>query len=72
MNQLRPRKNPLPDYARYSSLAFQMLAVILGGAFTGHWIDKKVDWGFPVFTALLTVSGVIFAIYVAIKDLIKK
>jgi hypothetical protein len=49
-----------------------MLAVILGGAFTGHWIDKKVDWGFPVFTALLTVSGVIFAIYVAIKDLIKK
>lgn len=72
MNQSRPRKNPLPNYARYSSLAFQMLAVMLAGAFAGVRIDKWTGFKFPVFTMILLSLSVVLAIYLAIKDLLKK
>ena len=48
-----------------------MLAVILGGVFTGHWIDTHTGWRFPVLTTLFTILAVVLAIYLAIKDLLK-
>lgn len=68
------RKNNLSNlnsYAKYSSLAFQMLAIILIGVFGGMQLDKVVPMKFPLFTVLLTSLAVIFSIYFAIKDLIK-
>ncbi|MDA3942026.1 MAG: AtpZ/AtpI family protein [Bacteroidetes bacterium] len=61
----------LNAYARYSSLAFQMLFIILAGVFGGFQLDKWLQWEFPLFTVLFSVSAVALAIYYAIKDFIK-
>jgi F0F1-type ATP synthase assembly protein I len=64
-------KTPLHSYATYSSLAFQMLAIILIGVFGGLKLDDWINTR-PIFTIILTVLAVIFSIYYAIKDFIKK
>ncbi len=70
----RPKKEKkaLKTYARYSSIAFQMLAIMLAGVFGGRELDKWVDWDFPIFTLVLTILAVFLAIYTVIKDLIRK
>ena len=68
MNQ----KNPLPDYARYSSIALQMLVIIAGGVFGGYKLDEYLNLKFPVFTVIFSFLSVGFAIYYVIKDLINK
>lgn len=65
-------KKQLDDYAKYSSMAFQMAAIIGGGIFGGHYIDSLLHWGFPLFTILLAIISVFGAIYFMIKDLLKK
>jgi len=75
---MRPPENnkktegSLRSYAKYSSLAFQMLFIILAGVFGGKYLDQWLGLKFPVFTAVLSVVSVVLAIYYAIKDLIKK
>ena len=68
---MSPQK-PLPDYARYSSIALQMLVIITGGIFGGYKLDEYLDLKFPVFTVILSFLSVGFAIYYVIKDLLKK
>lgn len=63
---------PLNDYARYSSIALQMLVIIVLGVVGGYLLDKWIGWKFPVFTVLLSIVSVAAAIYVVIKDLLKK
>lgn len=65
------RKSALNDYGRYSSLAFQMIAIILAGVFGGIKLDQIVRWEFPVFTLVLTILAVFLSMYYAIKDIIK-
>jgi F0F1-type ATP synthase assembly protein I len=65
-------KNQLPDYARYSSIAIQMLVIIAGGIFGGYQLDKYLNLKFPIFTVVLSFLSVAFAIYFVIKDLLKK
>jgi len=76
-NQTKPKPDhekrpPLESYARYSSLAFQMFAIIGIGIFGGFKLDEWLKIGFPVFTVLFSILSVAAAIYTAIKDLIKK
>jgi F0F1-type ATP synthase assembly protein I len=65
-----PGKN-LKDYARYSGLAFQMLAVILAGVWLGWKMDIWISTR-PLFTILLSILSVIIAIYMVVKDLLRK
>lgn len=66
------KKKQLNSYARYSSLGFQMLAIILLGVFGGYKLDQWLEFEFPIFTLLLSMLSVILAIYYAVKDLLKK
>ena len=66
-----PKKSPLKNYARYSSIALQMLVIILLGVFGGYKLDVYMDLHFPVFTLIFSLSAVALAIYYAIKDFIK-
>ena len=59
------------NYVRYSSLAFQMLGIILVGVFGGMKLDQLINWEFPVFTVVLSISSVFGAIFFAVKDLLK-
>ncbi len=65
-------KKELSGYARYSNLAFQMLAIIGIGVFGGVKIDEWLNLKFPVFTLILSVLAVSAAIYSAIRDQIRK
>jgi hypothetical protein len=48
-----------------------MLVIILAAVFGGMELDKIVKGiDFPVFTIVLSVVGVVFSIYYAIKDFI--
>ena len=68
----KKEKKALKAYARYSSIAFQMLVIILAGVFGGRELDRWLEWGFPVFTLVLTILAVFLAIYTVIKDLLRK
>lgn len=64
--------NRLNDYARYSSIGFQLIAVVLVGVWGGIQLDKLVAFKFPVFTVVLSISSVFIALYLVLKDLLKK
>ncbi|MFC2098880.1 AtpZ/AtpI family protein [Bacteroidota bacterium] len=72
-NPKEPKSKPstLNNYARYSGLAFQMIAIILVGVFGGIKLDEVVNWEFPVFTLVFTLLSVIMSMYYAVKDLIR-
>ena len=59
-------------YAKYSSLAVQMLVIIGGGTYGGFRLDKYIGWKFPVFTVVLSLLSVTAAIWYSVKDLLKK
>lgn len=73
MNKNKKRKNnPLGFYAKYSALAFEMIIIILAGAFGGRELDKVVKWNFPVFTLTLTLLGAVGAILYGARDLFRR
>jgi len=65
-----PKKN-LDQYARYSSMAFQMLVIILAGVFGGFKIDQWLHTR-PVFTVIFSLLAVFLSIYFVVKDLLRK
>jgi F0F1-type ATP synthase assembly protein I len=70
-NQNLPKKQP-NDYVKYSGMAIQMAAIIVGGVLLGIKLDKWLALKFPVFTLVLTLLSVFLAMYYFIKDIIKK
>jgi len=72
MSKKDRRKNQLNNYAKYSSIALQMLVIILAGVWGGVKLDEWLKLSFPVFTVILSFLSVAAAIYTVIKDLLKK
>jgi F0F1-type ATP synthase assembly protein I len=69
---LKKRGNKgIKDFARYSNIAFQMIAIILVTTWGGVKLDKLTGFDTPVFTIILSLLGVFAAIYTAVKDFIK-
>ncbi len=65
-------RNPLKEYAKYSSIGFQMLVIILIGVFGGMKLDEIITGiDFPIFTIILSLIAVVLSIYYAVKDFIK-
>jgi ATP synthase protein I len=65
-------KKQLSNYAKYSGMAIQMAAIIVGGVLGGIQLDKWLALKFPIFTLVLTLLSVFLAMYYFIKDVIKK
>ena len=72
------KKNPkklqskgVQDFAKYSSIAFQMIGIILITVWGGVKLDTLTGWHTPVFTIVLSLLGVFGAIYTVIRDFIK-
>ena len=72
MSEKENKENPLKFYAKYSSLAFQMIAIIVGAAFGGRELDKYTNWEFPVFTVSLTILGSVIAIIYGMREVFKQ
>ena len=70
-SNLEKEKGSLRDYARYSNLAFKLIAVVLAAFFIGWQLDKWIHTGFPLFTLLFSVGGLAAMLFILIKDLMK-
>jgi len=68
---LEKKKKSLDSYTRYSSIAFQMLVIILAGVFGGIKLDEWLGLSIPVFTVVFSILAVILSIYTVTKDLMK-
>lgn len=72
MRQPSKKKFRPEAYARYSALTFQMLGIILLGTWGGWKLDKLCGWKFPLLTLLLSLFAISLAIYLFVKDFLKK
>jgi len=72
MNQQNKYKNKIDNFIRYSSLAFEMMAIIGAGTFGGFKIDQWMNNEFKGFTLGLMILSVIAAILYATKNLLKR
>ena len=67
------KKQPTPEsYMRYATMGTQMLVVIGLGVFGGYKLDQWLGMKFPVFTIVLSMVSIAAALYVYVKDLLKK
>ncbi|NLA23901.1 MAG: AtpZ/AtpI family protein [Bacteroidales bacterium] len=65
----KSEKDLLRAYSKYSSIVIQVIAIIVGMAYLGNWIDKKLSTTKPWFTIVLSLLGVAAAIFILIKQL---
>ena len=66
------KQKPTKSFLKYSSLGFQLLGIILGFTYLGHYIDQKLDSNTPWFTILLSLVGVAGGLFLVLKDLLKE
>ena len=60
------------NFAKYTGMAFQMLATIGIFTFIGYKIDENQTHNKSIYTALLGFLGVIISLYMAVRSLTKK
>jgi F0F1-type ATP synthase assembly protein I len=56
------------SYAKFSGVAFQMIAVIGAFAFAGYKIDEAMAHQVKWVTAVLSLIGVFIALYIVIRS----
>ena len=66
------KRSQMYYFARYSGLAFEMLGIIVLGAFAGYKLDEKRAADFPLWTVVLSLSAVAASLYLVIKKLLNK
>jgi hypothetical protein len=75
-NQSNSTKKKQPEdknaMMRYASMGTQMMAIICIGVFGGVKLDEYLGWKVPVATLVLSLLSVAVAIYLSIKDFLKK
>lgn len=65
-------KNKFDDFIRYSSLGFEMMAIIALGTFGGYKIDQWMNNEFKGFTLGLMILSVVLSIIYGIRNILKK
>jgi len=72
MNLQNNNKNKFDNFIRYSSLGFEMMAIIGAGTFGGYKIDQWMKNEFKGFTLGLMILSVIMAIFYSTRNLLRK
>ena len=60
------------EYAKWSGLAFQMIATMGLCVWGGLWLDKRLGLRFPIFTLSLSMIGFGASIYYVYRGVIKR
>jgi len=68
---LKRDSDNLRNIAKYTTAAFEMVAVIVIGVLAGVWLDDYFATK-PIITVVLSLLSVAAGIYLFIKDVIKK
>lgn len=71
-NQNKKNKNKFDSFIRYTSLAFEMMAIIVIGTFAGYKIDQWMENEFKGFTLALMILSVIGSVFYSTRNLLKK
>lgn len=58
------------SYARYSGMAFQLIAAILLGVFVGQKLDAYWQFKHAYMTALCAILFLFAGLYLVLKDLL--
>jgi hypothetical protein len=66
------KRSYLNEYSKYSSLVFQMIAIVAAGVLGGIQLDRVLDVKGFVFTICLTLFSTFIALYYMFKTLLKK
>lgn len=61
----------LKAYSRYSTIAIQMVVIIIATSLGGVQLDKLAGTK-PLFTVILSLLGVLSAMWLIIKDALRK
>ncbi len=72
MNHQNNNKNKFDNFIRYSSLGFEMMAIIGAGTFGGYKIDQWMKNEFKGFTLGFMILSVIMAIFYSTRNLLRK
>ncbi len=70
-NKKAKSQKPLNQYIKYSTIGFQMIALVVAGALLGDWLDGKYSEGGRLYTLVITLVSIFLALYLALKDLLK-
>lgn len=65
------KKKDLGNFAKYSGIAFQMLATIGIMSYIGYKIDESKQSKQPIFTAIFGIIGVIASLIQVVRSLNK-
>ena len=60
------------SYAKYSALAIQAGLIVFAGTYGGYKLDSFLNFKFPLFTLVLSLFSVFAAIWLLIRDVLKK
>jgi hypothetical protein len=67
-----PENKPYNEIIRYTNIAFQMIVIIVAGTFGGRYLDEKMQLSFPAFTLAGALLSVFAALYLTIREFLKK
>lgn len=59
------------SYAKFSGIAFQMIAIIGAGTYLGVFLDEKYPNKHSIYTVICSLFVVIISIYFVIRQIIK-
>lgn len=65
-------KDKVKSYVQYSGLVFQMIGIIGVFAFAGYKLDQYQQTKTPLYTAVLSLLGVMISLYTVIRSLKEK
>jgi F0F1-type ATP synthase assembly protein I len=60
---------PVTNYAKFSGIAIQMIAIIGVFSFAGYKIDQYAGHQTQWVTAILSLTGVFISLYIVIRSL---
>lgn len=66
-----PQANRPESFLKYGNMALQMGVVIGLSAWGGKKLDLYFQNSSPIFTIVLSLLGIVAALYLALKDFIK-
>lgn len=69
---MEDKKKERNNFARYTSVSFQMLVIIGLFAFAGYKLDAYRHSKSPIFTAVFGLAGVVISLYQVVRQLDKK
>jgi F0F1-type ATP synthase assembly protein I len=65
------KDNSMRNYGRYSTMAFQMIVIVMGGVLLGYKLDKWLHLNRHIFLVILSIVSGFLALFLTFRDMLK-